>query len=264
MPFNPLRVTEPAIDQDQRVYPAVDGAGEPLWQQGDTHVAAWDAVGLGWCQGAIGNRREHTAIASRVYLTDARLVVVSGHYAQGTKYGAFFGGTVISSAVRSRVAHARAEREAKGTFLVGQMRHPWISQVVYSRATRRKDEHVVRVCGAHTTAFGDQEVVMLLIKFDSRTDPGTVASEIANRVMVDRLTWDTTTDDERRALQAARFADPAELPEGTLPSIRLAGSYIVSTTSGAQGVFSSRSTEGAQVGGRGAVEAPANSAGRHD
>jgi hypothetical protein len=99
-------------------------------------------------------------------------------------------------------------REAAGKFLVGQMRHPWVNRVVYARQEGRHGANVMRVCGTLTSAFGDQEPVMLIIYLDANTDAHEVAAAISARVINDRRDWSTTTDEVRAALDAARFADP--------------------------------------------------------
>jgi hypothetical protein len=185
----------------------------------------------------MGNERRHLRIDARVYLTDARVMVVSGRFAKGTKHR----GPLISSAVRNKVSQLSAEREAAGKFLVGQLRHPWVNRVVYARREGRRGANVVRICGTHTSAFGDQEPVMLLIYLDANTDAHEVAAAISARVINDRRDWSTTTDEVRAALDAARFTDPQQVPAGNLPSIWLPGAYIVAPGSSGLGVHSSRS-----------------------
>ena len=237
MPFEPLRIVVGGGDDDQRLGPAVQADGTPVWEAGDSNVAMWPATGLGSCHGALGNQRNHLKIRAHVFLTDSRLVVVSGQFAKGSRHS----GPLISSAIRNQVSQARAEREAAGQFLVGQMRHPWISLIVYSRRNGLRGENAIRVCGTHQSAFGDREAVMLLIHLDPGADPGAIAAEMASRVVADRYHWETTTAAERESLAAARFTDPGQAAAGTLPSIRLAGAYVVSASSCGHGAYSSRS-----------------------
>ena len=243
MPFEPLRMARPRDTTDQRLFPVVRNDGEPVWERGDTNIRGWRATGLSTCQGGIGNQRSHTQIDAVVYLTDARIVVVSGDYAKGSKFGSasIFGGPIISSAIRTKLDQHRAEREAEGTFLVGQMRHPWTSRVVFSRREGRRGENTVRICGTHTSAFGDRETVMLIAHFDPNTDSSSIAQQVADRVLADRRDWVTTTDDERTRLDASRFTDPHAVAPGTLPSIELSGGYMVSPGSSGHGMHSSRS-----------------------
>jgi hypothetical protein len=237
MPFEPLRTVRGGGGDDQRLCPAVQADGTPVWEAGDSNVVTWPATGLGSCHGALGNQRNHLKIRAHVFLTDSRLVVVSGQFAKGSRHS----GPLISSAVKNQVSQTRAEREAAGQFLAGQMRHPWISLIVYSRRNGLRGENAIRVCGTHVSAFGDREAVMLLIHLDAGADPGTIAAEMASRVVADRYDCETTTAAERESLAAARFTDPGEAAAGTLPSIQLAGAYVVSASSCGHGVHSSRS-----------------------
>ena len=243
MPFEPLRIVGSGGHDDQRLCPAVQADGTPVWEAGDSNVAMWPAIGLGSCHGALGNQQNHQKIGAHVFLTDSRLVVVSGQFAKGSRHS----GPLISSAIRNQASQARAEREAAGQFLVGQMRHPWISIIVYSRRNGLRGENAIRVCGTHQSAFGDRESVMLLIHLDAGADPGAIAAEMASRVVGDRYHWETTTAAERESLAAARFPGPGETAAGTLPSIRLAGAYVVSASSSGHGVHSSRSAGAAPV-----------------
>jgi hypothetical protein len=157
-------------------------------------------------------------------------------FTKGTKHR----GLLICSAVRNKVSQLSAERDAAGKFLVGQIRHPWVNRVVYARREGRRGASVVRVCGTHTSAFGDHEPVMLLVYLGANTDAHEVAAAISARVINDRRDWGTTTDEVRAALDAARFTDP-QVPAGSLPSIWLPGAYVVAPGSSGLGVHSSRS-----------------------
>lgn len=261
MQYEPLRVIRPddgggggrergpaaKSDTDQRLWPAVHVGGAPWLQPGDTDVQVWPANGLEYCHGGIANRRGHLSIDARVYLTDARLIVVSNRFAKGTRYspGPGLNGPIIASAMQTVLSRKRAQRAAAGTFLVGQMRLPWISRIVYSQRAGLKGENTVRLCGIHTTAFGDQESVMLIIHLGAGADPHTLAEAVMDRVIRDRTAWSTTDENERAALQGARFPEPHEVAPGRLPYVDLPGGYIVSRGSAGQGVHSSRSVGGA-------------------
>lgn len=120
------------------------------------------------------------------------------------------------------------------------MRYPWVNRIVLSRRVNRQAENTVRLCGTHVSAFGDKEPVILVVHLDRSVDPQSLAEELASRVRADRCSWQSTTDEERKALAAAAFTNPASLDDKTLPSIALAGSFIVSAASGIEGVFSSQ------------------------
>jgi hypothetical protein len=183
------------------------------------------------------------SIEARAYLTDARVVAVATDFAQGTRYASatFFGGPVLSSAVLSKLSKSAARRRSRDLYLVGHLRHPWISGVVYSRRQGRRGENSVRICGTHVTSFGDKEAITLILHLDPRDDPFNLASSIADRVVADRREWHRTTEAERAALDANRYPDPGILAPGTLPVLQLAGGYLIANSTAGQGVYSSRS-----------------------
>ena len=241
VPFKPLVITTPNHD-DQRLDPALDDNGTPVWETGDGNISSYYASGLGACQGAMGNERVHPEIDAHIFVTDARVVVVCSNWAKGSKRGpAGFGGPIISSAIANKVSQARAARRASGQYLVGQMRHPWISRVAYSMRENRRTENTVRVIGSHKTAFGDVEPVILVLHLERHADPWPLAQDIARRAIADRIDFSRTTDEERSALQAAAWSAPESVEPGTIPAIRLAGSFIVSGSSAYLGTASSRS-----------------------
>jgi hypothetical protein len=178
---------------------AVQAVGSPAWEPGDSNPKIWPARGPGSRHGAIGNQRVHLGIEARLFLTDSRLVIISRDFAKGTRHS----GPIIASAIQNKVSQARAEREAAGQFLVGQMRHPWVNTVAFSLCDGHRGHNAIRVCGTHKTAFGDHETVMLLIYLDTYTDPRPIAAEIATRVVADRYSWATTTAAARESLAGA-------------------------------------------------------------
>ena len=178
-----------------------------------------------------------------MYLTGARVVAASDQFAHGSRYRAYgYGSQQVTAAIATKVSTMRAQRAAAGTSLVGQMRHPWLRQLAFGPATAAKGfRGELRLCGQHLSAFGDPEDVILFLTLRHAAEAETFAEALLTRVREDRLTWEGTTDEERAALSAARVPAGANPQPGTLPSVRLAGSYRISAAAGYAGVVSARS-----------------------
>jgi hypothetical protein len=242
--FNTLAVVRPGTGpaRDQALVPWVSPSGEPLWEASDDDVIAYDIVGIGECYGSIGNQRTRMGLTGCMYVSAARVVVVASDYARGTSYrSAGLYGPVISSAIRTKLSERKAKQAAAGTFLVGQMRHPWVGRVVFAERKRRREEHSVRLCGTRVSAFGDRESVMLIAHFDGAFDTRAIATQVASRVIADRRDWTSTTDVERHALDTALSLGTRTPDAGKLPGFVLAGSYIIAAGSAREGSFSGRS-----------------------
>ncbi|HEY3673690.1 MAG TPA: zinc ribbon domain-containing protein [Acidimicrobiia bacterium] len=228
MSYDPRRVVHLGDDEEelQRAWPAVAADGQLRLQPGDGQPTAYPVVGLGVCHGPIGNARWNTDVSASLVVTDCRAVVVATKWAKGAKYSAVgFHGPIISSTIKTKMAQSKANRDAAGQALVAQMRYPWISRIAYSTRQGRKGDNVVRLCGTHTTAFGEGELLMLLVQVDKTTDPRPIAQAIARKVVADRVAWETTSHEERAKLASAAFDDPSAVPVGSLPAIALAGSW---------------------------------------
>ena len=242
-PYYPVQTVQALAEGPNRLVPIVDETGTPLWQPGDGQPTYWDITSAGWSHGAASNRRDHADIRGRVYLTDARVVVVSDHFAHGSRYRAYGLGTqVVLSQVATKVSKVRAQRASVGSFLTGLMRLPWITNIVFATPNERKSlRGEVRLVGQHVTAFGDAESVMLIFKLRNAQDTVLFVEAVIDRVKRDRLDWKGTTDGTRRILGSTQPPSSIAAKEGALPSLSLAGGYRVNFATCAQGTNSSRS-----------------------
>lgn len=241
LPFVPVQIVSAGAGGKQYYHPTIEPDGEPRWQPGDTDPISWDVSAVGWCHGDLANRRDHKGIAGRVFITGARVVVVSDHFVRGTRYLSIDGPSLVAG-VASLVSQKRADRAAQGSFLVGQMRLPWIGRVVFGPSSAARVERgEVRLAGAHTTAFGDAENVVLLFKLSDHQLVTDFVEVLIERVRADRSSWPQTSDEKRAALNA--IPQPASLvaANGKLASCSLPATWRVSDTSGAFGVHSSQS-----------------------
>ena len=227
MPFQVLTTGPPHRGTQERI-PALDDDGTPIWEPRDGNVVDWLARDLGSSHGAASNAVIHRDISARVYLTDARTVVVSDHFAKGARYRSRgIGLPIIPSPVLNKASQMRAQHAASGTFLYGQMRHRWVNGLAYSRALGRRDANTVRIGASERNAFGERQTVILILHLDRTHDPFEVANTIAQRVIASRLAASETTDEVRAALSTAAFEDPASLAPGKLSWIGLPGSAVL-------------------------------------
>lgn len=244
-PFFPIRQVAPDGAGDQRLHPVIDRYGEPLWLEGDADREEFYVSSMGFAHGAVGNRKIYSNIEGRVCITDSRVVVVSDRFAHGTRYEGYSPTDYLIGKIATKVSQTRADNATAGSYLVAQMRYPWVSSVVFAPPGMPKSQlGEVRICGAHKTVFGDRETVILFLRLDP---PGVVldfVSELVDRIRVDRYDWQKTTDEERQALD--QLPDPATVgaTPGQLPIVKLAGSFIITSGSADQGVMSSLSFPG--------------------
>lgn len=241
--FSPIRTVQGGATGSQLLHPVVNEQGTPVWQAGDTNVCSWEIDSVGWCHGDPSNRRDNPDIKGLVYLTDARVVVVSDHFASGTRYRAYgVGNQRFVAAAVTRMSQVKAQRAAAGTFLVAQMRLPWLKSVVFGSEREKKAlRGEVRLCAQHLTAFGDPEPVLLIFGLKHASDTVPFVAEVVQRVRQDRYTWKNTTDAERAALDATPSVATLAASVGQLPAVQLAGAFRVMSRSALQGVHSARS-----------------------
>lgn len=241
--FVPVKTIAAGEASSQRIHPAVTDDGVPIWQEGDGDVASWDLESIGWCHGAAANRRDTAGIKGRVYLTRCRAVVTSVQFAKGSRYRAYgVGNQVLVAAAASKISQKRAQRQAAGSVLCGQVRLPWLSGVIFAPTGSPKGlRGEVRLRTQHVTEFGDAESVMLIFRLRRPHEIHSFVAAVLERARQDRYDWKDTTDAERTALD--RVADPADAVGGNghLPLLPLAGSFRVSGGSASRGVYSSRS-----------------------
>lgn len=237
--FFPVKAVQASSGGPQALYPVLDSRGIPIWQQGDRDPVSWEISSMGWCHGPPVNRRDDSGIQGHIYLTSARAVVVSHRFEKGSRYYGIGSDMVVAAAVASKISQVRAKRAAEGTFRVGQMRLPWIMQIVFgTELEHKRDRGEIRLIGQHRTAFGDPESVMLLLRLRKSSETLSFVDALIDRVKRDRYDWKSTTDTERELLDGLPRSGSVSAKGGNLPSLMLAGSFQVSASSGAQGSHS--------------------------
>lgn len=242
-PFQPLQTVAAGLNESQRLRPTVDEHGEPDWQAGDTNVRSWPISSLGWSRGVVAGRQDRAGIRGTVYLTDARVVVVADRFAEGSRYRAYgIGNQVLVAAAATKVSQIRARRATSGSFMVGQMRLPWLTAIVFGLKRGPKDfRGEVRLCGQQLSAFHDPESVLLILRLKQPEQTHTFVSEVIERVRSDRHAWEKTSDEQRAKLDAIPPPESVIAEPGQLPGVELAGAYRIAAASATYGVNSTRS-----------------------
>ena len=236
-PFLPVQILHAGAGSTQRLYPAVDLNGTPTWQGGDVGVLAWPISSLGWCHGAVTNRKDNIGIEGTVYLSGARVVAVSPdvkvtlHYRRG-----------FASLSLNRYSVTRHRRETAGTYLGAQMRLPWLTRVVWTPPDVKKSSGELRLCAEHLSSFSEPESVMLLLRLSSASETQAFVVALIDRIKKDR--WEGASEETRAKLASLPVPWSTTASPGELPSVRLPGAFRVSAQTAARGALSTRSFPG--------------------
>jgi hypothetical protein len=219
----------------------------PLWQPGDSDVFAWEINSIGWTHGSPTNRRDNAGIRGTLYLTGARVLVVSDNFVHGHRYRPYVIGTeAIVDAVATKISQVRATRAAQGTFLVGQMRMPWIKGVVFGGPNAPKNSRgAVRLIGEHVTSFGDAENVMLLMRLRQQNETLDFVRALTERIRQDRLDRPGISDETIQDLGNIPAPESIATGPNELPQIRYSGAFRIRPDTVSKGVRSALSYPGA-------------------
>ena len=225
----PVKTVSTNVASDQRFFPAIGEDGTPVWQSGDKDVIAWEIESMGWSHGAPSNRRDTAGIRGSLFLTGARVFAVSDDFVHGNRYRSYGTGTgVILGAVASKVSQVRATRAAQGTYLVGQMRLPWIKSVAFANAgVSKRFRGELRLVGQHVTAFGDPENVMLLLRLRHPTEVFGFVTALNEKIKLDRLSWSGSSDQVRQALNQVPGPESVQSAPTDLSVINYAGAFRI-------------------------------------
>ena len=238
-----MRTVKVNAGGDQRLFPEIGEDGSPLWQPGDTDVVAWEIESMGWTHGAPSNRRDNPGIHGSLYLTGARVFAVSDDFVHGNRYRPLgVGAGAILDVVATKVSQTRASRAARGTFLVGQMRMPWIKSVVFGGPVNSKRSRgEIRLVGEHVTSFGDSENVMFMVQLRHSDETFGFVAALSERIKQDRLERPGLTDESRELLNNVPSPESVMVGPDVLASINYAGAFRLRPDTVSRGVQSALS-----------------------
>jgi len=228
---------------DQRLFPEISDDGTPVWQPGDSDVVAWEIESMGWTHGAPSNRRDNPGIHGSLYLTGARVFAVSDDFVHGNRYRPLgIGAGAILDVVATKVSQARASRAAQGSFLVGQLRMPWIKSVVFGGPINSKRSRgEIRLVGEHVTSFGDSENVMFMVGLRHAAESFSFVTALTERIKQDRLERPGLTDESRELLNHLPSPESVQVGPNELAMINYAGAFRVRPDTVSRGVQSALS-----------------------
>ncbi|MCU1600521.1 MAG: hypothetical protein JWO22_1230 [Frankiales bacterium] len=241
-PFIPVRLVEAGAPSRQIFTPALQANGEPVWQPGDAEVHTWDINNIGWAHGDVAARQDSPGVRGRVYLTSSRVVLVATGFARGSRYSGYDPTDVIVGAIATKVSQRRAEKASANTYLVGQMRLPWLQAVAFAKPDAAKAlRGEVRLMTQHRTAFGDLELATLLLRHSDPSHTENFVNWASHFVRGDRQGWASTSEGDSAALARVPVAADVRTDPGKLPVILYPGARIPSADTASQGLLSSRS-----------------------
>lgn len=248
--FIPVATVHAGGGGPQLYLPALTEAGEPVWQPGDLDPLPFQISSLGWSRGTIHNGDRQEGLQGLLYVTGARVVVVSRLRD---------GGDLVSAATRNLVDHLTGRDAPKKSYLVGQLRLPWVKLLAYGLpSVNQTSQGEIRISATYRTAFGDKEAVFLLMRLRNRDEVNEFVSELVRRIYQDRYHFEGTTDEQRRQLEAIPAPDEIVVDHGKIPVIHFYGSWLVSKTSGRNGTVSKLSFALDGVGSGGCKNAHSN------
>lgn len=247
-PFTPLVQVTGGAGGAGRVRVVVDEDGEPVWQRGDVDPRCFAISSVGWFSGHVSSMRTFGDIHGWAYVTGARTVVVAGDFAKGSKIHAVGVPSVsnmVYMAAANRSSKSKAKKATAGQFLAGQMRLPWVGQVIWAPPTmKRRSLGQVRLTGTHRSVFGDEEAVGLCFRLANPQEVLPFVSLVIDRVRTDRMNHEQTSAERRAQLQSLPTPESVNSPsQDTLASIRLPGNWIVTSGSAFLGTVSGASEE---------------------
>lgn len=113
-------------------------------------------------------------------VTDSRVIVACEQWAKGDQYwGVGLGATL--ALVETKLSQAKANREARGTMLLGQVRYGWIKNVGYEPRSGWRSPGKLRIGTSEMTDSGEVRNLYLDLVLPKEVDPATAAQSIAQR-----------------------------------------------------------------------------------
>ena len=158
-----------------------------------------------------GDKRElqfkSLGIKAEMRITDCRVTVACSKYDKGG--GWIGGGTAL---VFNGVSKARAAIRRRGKSVVGHVRYPWLSSVLYSPKMGIGDsEQLLVTCKQRVGGEVVQEC--LYVNFPKTTSAELVAKEIVRRAAAYRLATSADLDADQREQITSLLNPPPKTPE---------------------------------------------------
>lgn len=192
-------------DDVQLFSPALDADGEPRLQSGESVVTTFDTIGAGICSRLSPVRHAGGAMEEmdgRCYVTTTRLMFVCHRWQLGGDLTS--ARRCIQGVIEPRSGHAGTRSgqllDLGPRLLVGQVRWPWLAEMVYARAAGCLDGLVELRC-VQSGKERNTSVFLSLVPAP-HVDVDAVASAIVDAARNDRLGHRCLCPDKAAELRA--------------------------------------------------------------
>jgi hypothetical protein len=167
-------------------------------------------------------------IAFDVWVTDSRVILYCKKFEKGGGWVGFGLGGLAVAAVANSVSMAVAASRRKGKALVGNVRYPWISSVMFAPRNGFGTEEQLRLCFVDGTDSSrpDCDVTLYLAR---GSDSNRIARTIVDRIIAARYASGEEMDaDELARFEALRSSGLASPPQkGSLAPYKIPTSWNV-------------------------------------
>ena len=203
MTYNVLAVCENG-EQNYPFYPALNDNILIVTEAGDGPLGQALQISKAVVRRKIGNSyktvTETKDISFQVWLTSARVIIYCKKFEKGGGWwGVGLGGLAVA-AVANTVSMAMAASRRKGKALVGNIRYPWVSAVMFSRRAGFGTEEQLRLCFVDGTdnTRPDCDITLTLAR---GSDANRIARNLVDRIIASRY----ASGEEMDADMLARF-----------------------------------------------------------
>lgn len=167
-------------------------------------------------------------LSFQVWITASRVVFYCKKFEKGGGWVGWGLGGLAVAVVANSVSHAIAAKRRKGKALVGNLRYPWVSSVMFSPRAGFGTENDVRISFVDGTEDSRPECD-ITFSIERHNDANRVARHIVDRIIAYRYAAGEEMDaDELRQFEELRTSGLAAAPQkGRLTSYRIPTSWRV-------------------------------------
>jgi hypothetical protein len=218
--WNPFTIVDASHD-DPTIYPVLSAPQAQLPIELDQHdgqpagfqpkaMRIMTYTGQGWTRTWQDKDLDFVAV-----VTMSRIVFYCEKYTKGGGWRGFGVGGLLVAGAANVVSHAAAASRRKGKILAGQIRYPWLNQVV---ATDTQAGGQLRL-GMATNNLGHQQHLAVEMDTDRKSNATATAQHIVRAAAYCRLTYGPALPQEHQALYRALAENPGSGTDPAQPGI---------------------------------------------
>ncbi len=226
MGYDILTVRTPE-EQDGRLYPVInDEANQIVLDEldGDVETLTASAMHLQLLRGdskTLETMAKLREVDMDLAVTDSRFVIACEKWNKGEKYWGIGLGQTFA-AIETKLSQMKANREARGTMMVGHVRYPWLEYVGYKPRKPLIWHGVLRLVAGKMMVKDDEHRRLFLdLEVPKSVDPAELAQSIVQRAS---HYWLEKMDVQDPAVRE-RFEELAEAPVLPTPPPKQFTSY---------------------------------------